>query len=249
MYVGSLVGNTIIGYIEAAFNFQYDNSIDWIAKAELWILIPIVCVIGPIVEELIFRKLLMDKLGAYGDRTVIIISALTFALFHGNLSQIFYAFAFGMLLAFVYSKTGNIIHTVLLHASINFLGSVLPIIAMPHMNRLYEIIPALEEAMTYNNTDALAAIVSENMLSFFIAFLYSSLITGLMVAGTVILIIRLRRKKFFVSDRCEVFIPKQRRGAVIFLNAGMMLFVILNAVTIIYDLFKPLIDALTEAAI
>ena len=52
----------------------------------IWaILIP--TILAQVVEELIFRKLLIDRLHNYGEKAVIIFTAICFGLFHGNLTQ------------------------------------------------------------------------------------------------------------------------------------------------------------------
>ena len=49
--------------------------------------------------------------------------ALLFGLYHANLSQFFYAFALGLLLAYVYFYTGSLKAPILLHMLFNFYGS------------------------------------------------------------------------------------------------------------------------------
>ncbi|MBR5615641.1 MAG: CPBP family intramembrane metalloprotease, partial [Clostridia bacterium] len=44
--------------------------------------------------------------------------------------QFFYAALLGMLLSFLYAKTGKIHHCILIHMSVNFFGGVLPTILM-----------------------------------------------------------------------------------------------------------------------
>src|SRR5699024_5291593 len=66
-------------------------------------------------EELLFRGLLARRLARYGQRPAALVSALLFALYHANLSQFFYAFALGLLLAYAYFYTGTIKTPILLH--------------------------------------------------------------------------------------------------------------------------------------
>ena len=84
--------------------------------------------LAPIFEELLFRKVLADRVLPYGEWPAILFSGLTFGLFHGNLTQFFYAALLGMILAYVYVRTGNILYTIGIHACINFLGGVLPML-------------------------------------------------------------------------------------------------------------------------
>ena len=81
-------------------------------------------IIGPIMEEFVFRKMFYDRISQYGDKFYIIISAFCFAMFHVNLPQIIYAFALGAFFAYIYSKTQNIKYTILLHIIVNSWGLV-----------------------------------------------------------------------------------------------------------------------------
>ena len=85
-------------------------------------------VLAPLFEELVFRKVLVDRVLPYGEWPAILFSGLCFGLFHGNLSQFFYAALLGMVLAYVYIRTGNVLYTIGIHACINFLGGVLPVL-------------------------------------------------------------------------------------------------------------------------
>lgn len=59
------------------------------------------CILGPISEELLFRGLLLRTLKPCGKQTAILVSALVFGLFHGNIVQIPFAFGVGLVLAYV----------------------------------------------------------------------------------------------------------------------------------------------------
>ena len=80
---------------------------------------------APIIEELIFRKLLIDRISPFGEKTAIFASALAFGLVHGNFSQFFYAFAIGLLFGYIYVKTRNILYTIVLHMFVNGFCGVL----------------------------------------------------------------------------------------------------------------------------
>ncbi len=85
-------------------------------------------VLAPVFEELVFRTVLVDRVLPYGEWPAILFSGITFGLFHGNLTQFFYAALLGMVLAYVYIRTGNILYSIGLHACVNFLGGVLPVL-------------------------------------------------------------------------------------------------------------------------
>jgi membrane protease YdiL (CAAX protease family) len=85
-------------------------------------------VIGPLVEEIIFRHILFKKLAGYGAKTYLFFSALVFALYHANLYQVFYAFALGLIFAFLTYRTGSIKASAVLHVLVNLVGLGLPLL-------------------------------------------------------------------------------------------------------------------------
>lgn len=93
--------------------------------------------LAPVGEEYLFRKLLHDKIGCYGERLYILMGGFIFALFHANLSQLLYAFALGAAFCYIYARTGRLRYTVALHIAINIFGSVLmPMLAMSESETL-----------------------------------------------------------------------------------------------------------------
>lgn len=85
-------------------------------------------IIVPILEELIFRKIVIDSTNKYGYGAAIMISAFTFAVYHGNFTQFFYAFGLGLLFAYIYSKTGKLRYTIFLHMGYNlYAAAIMPL--------------------------------------------------------------------------------------------------------------------------
>ncbi|MDF2537865.1 MAG: putative rane protein [Herbinix sp.] len=89
---------------------------------------------GPIVEELIFRKLLLDKVRRFGDLPAILITGIAFGLFHMNLLQFFYATVLGFIFAYVTLKTNTVRYAILLHIMINSIGVILAPLALQEEN-------------------------------------------------------------------------------------------------------------------
>lgn len=88
------------------------------------------CVLAPAGEEWLFRKLLYDKIGAYGTRVYIIVGGVVFALFHANLSQMLYAFALGAAFCYIYAHTGRLWYVIALHMAVNTVGTgIVPLAA------------------------------------------------------------------------------------------------------------------------
>jgi membrane protease YdiL (CAAX protease family) len=92
-----------------------------------------VSVLAPIFEELIYRKLIIDRTRRYGELTAITYSALAFGLFHCNIYQLFYAFALGLIFGYVYVRTGNILMTIVMHMIVNSSS----VIMAPYMPVVY----------------------------------------------------------------------------------------------------------------
>ena len=76
-----------------------------------------------------FRRLLLARLRPYGEKFAVVASALCFGLFHGNLNQVFYAFAIGLVFAYVALRTGRLWQVMLLHAMVNSISVlILPLL-------------------------------------------------------------------------------------------------------------------------
>lgn len=101
------------------------NPVDGIAEYPAVLGAVLGCVVAPVLEELVFRHLLLRRLRPYGEKFAMLASALAFGLFHGNFHQIFYAFMMGLVLAYVVLKTGCLWQAILLHAMANAVGTVI----------------------------------------------------------------------------------------------------------------------------
>ena len=83
-------------------------------------------IITPVIEEVIFRFLFFRKLCVYVTAQAAgIASAVIFGLYHGNAVQFFYAFLFGLVLAYVYWRFENLLSAVFLHSAANIYVYVL----------------------------------------------------------------------------------------------------------------------------
>lgn len=78
-----------------------------------------VAVMPALVEEFMFRGILLHKLRKYGDGFAVLCSSLIFGLIHGNLVQIPFAFIVGLALGFIVIKTGSIIPSMIVHFIVN----------------------------------------------------------------------------------------------------------------------------------
>ena len=80
-------------------------------------------IIGPILEELVFRSLIYNNLNKFNKKnTSIILSSIIFALVHNGFINIVYAFIIGTILTIIYSKNKNIKEVIILHMVANFMS-------------------------------------------------------------------------------------------------------------------------------
>lgn len=128
-YLGNLIGNLLMQAVGILQGTSYTNPLnELVDQMDPTLIFVTTVLIAPVMEELIFRKYLIDRLVPYGQKTAVVLSGLLFGLFHGNFYQFFYAMALGMVFAWLYSSTGRIRYNLLLHMCINLLGGVLPVL-------------------------------------------------------------------------------------------------------------------------
>lgn len=230
MIAGSLVGNTLNAIIGAILNKDIANATsDLITASPVWLITLVAVIIGPIVEEFIFRKLLIDRLSRYGNVVAIITSAIAFGLFHGNFYQFFYAAMLGALLAYLYVRTGNWLYPVIMHMLVNLFGSVL---ALPVIEASEAITVLQEQLMEGLEIDLMAyyrniAIVASHGLVTY----------GMAIGGAVILVQAIRQRRIHVDSDCEVYVPKRTCTAAALLNVGVILYLIFALIIFAISIF------------
>ena len=80
-------------------------------------------IIGPILEEILFRYILLNKLKKFNTKkTSIIIATIIFGIIHINPIKIIYAMILGLVLNIIYSKTNNIKSSIIIHISANIIS-------------------------------------------------------------------------------------------------------------------------------
>ena len=118
----------LTGLLQEALPFlqdSYDSAIEGMLTNNFLLAFLIVVVIAPIMEEVLFRKMILSRLQGFGDLFAIVACGLFFGLFHCMLTQFFFATAFGIILSYVTLRTGNIKLAVFLHFLNNFISFML----------------------------------------------------------------------------------------------------------------------------
>jgi len=116
------VQNQMDDYMETAGAFTASSGY-------IWLIIGI-CIMAPLVEELVFRGIIQGELRkAMPEWAAIIIQAVVFALFHMQAIQITYVVLPGLLLGLAYYWSRSLWVPIIMHMVFNFFGSVLPAMA------------------------------------------------------------------------------------------------------------------------
>lgn len=103
------------------FGYENNISMEYATKTPLENVLYVisVAVMPALVEEFMFRGIILHRLRVFGDGFAILVSSILFGLIHANPVQIPFAFIVGLALAFVVVKTGSILPSVIVHFTVN----------------------------------------------------------------------------------------------------------------------------------
>lgn len=183
-------------------------------------------IIAPIIEEFIFRKLILDRLRMYGEKRAIVFSALAFALFHMNLFQFFYTFGVGLLFGYMYVRTSRLRYSILLHMIINLQGSVIPILIMR------QLVNANGKMININKLAK--SELSQIPLNILIIGFYGMFMLGMLIFGIVILA---RCKHYLVFFEAPNEISGSRGTKALYGSASVISFIVIGSIFTILMLF------------
>ncbi len=231
-YVCNIIGTVITTIIGIFKQSSVQNVVmDITSSIHPLVTFIIVAICAPIMEELLFRKFLVDRSVKYGEGVAIVFSGLVFGLFHGNLSQFSYAVGLGMFFAFIYIKTKNIVYPIILHMLQNFMGSVVGMFVIEKS----EFMKLAEQLEGITDDAEIMALMMDNLAGIGIFFVYFAFIMCIVIAGIVFW--ALSMKKLNVSSG-EVQIEKGKRFSTLFLNIGTILYCLFWIVQIVLQLLQ-----------
>lgn len=229
VYVSNIAGiitTTIIGLLKGS---AVDNGVATVVSSgNMLINFVSMVVLAPIVEELVFRKLIIDRTAQYGQTVAIITSGLMFGLFHGNLNQFVYALVLGCFFAFIYLRTGNIKITIAMHAILNFMGSMVAggLMKLVRYSELMLLGPEDEELML--------TMITEDIVGWILLMLYVMFLLVVVITGIVFFFLSLKKMK---PISAETDLPKGQRMNALFVNPGMIVFCVIWIILIVLQLF------------
>lgn len=216
VYISNLLGTLVTTVVGAFKGSSVENNlIDYVTGGNMFINFILMVVVAPVVEEYVFRKVIVDRTVRYGQGLAIAASGLMFGLFHGNLNQFAYAVVLGMFFAFLYVKTGNLKITIAMHAIINFMGSVISGQLLKMLN--------YDQLMNLNTSDMdlMMEIMMDNLAGWLLFALYAMVLFVVVITGVILLIVFFKR---FKLEPGQVQVPKGKGFQMLFLNPGMLTF-------------------------
>lgn len=227
MYGGNIIG-TALSYVlsggtaqNALVELIMENPVSTILTAVL---------IAPFLEEYIFRKQIIDRLGKYGELTAMLFSALTFGLFHMNLFQFFYAFGLGLIFAYVYTRTRMLRYPVLMHMIINILGSAVAPLLLNALDM--EVLEALEAG------EATMEQIMSNLPGLLAYLGYSGMLLIAVASGAALLSLRWKKRILLPASQ---ELPAGSGFRVSWGNVGAILFTVLCLIMILFSLISGLL--------
>lgn len=219
MEVGNFIGNGLMNAMSRKLGTEMVNDVfTLIMQGNRMIMILFAVIIGPVMEELMFRKILIDRIIRFGEVRAAIVSGVLFGLVHGNFYQFFYAFGLGMVFAYVYIRTGKLRFTIGMHMVINGMSAIIAGGLMKNIE--YGQFMELSQA---GNLSGAMAVLGSHWFSYALLILYSLGMLAAAFAGIILLIcVCIQKKIHFLPS--AVTIPGRFTYMPVFLNVGMFLF-------------------------
>lgn len=162
----------------------------------------VAAVLAPIVEEFVFRKLLLDALRPAGELTAILFCGIAFGMYHMNFTQFFYAAMLGMVFSYITLKTGTILWSSILHVMINTLGTV--------------VMSYLSSKLDVGNPASPQTLIASLAILAIVGVLF--------VGGIIFFAIIMSGKKIKIEKSAETEPDKKPTFSKAFFNAGVLIY-------------------------
>ena len=193
-------------------------------------------VLAPLFEEFWFRGLVLQSLRPYGNGFAIFVSSILFGFTHGNLQQVFYATAIGIVLGYVAVQTESIITTTVMHAMFNSIAGITSLFLSNY--EVGEYILSLELGIEVPKTPVVIVYVVWTVLVLALAFI-----------GFIMAIVKLIHIRRYRVPKMQTELSSKRRWG-IFLSRPtvvIMLLMAFDTITVayvtrqIFELFKQIL--------
>ena len=138
----ALFSQSLAGSIEQMYgvNAESENTQSLVSLIyEVPLVIFVTSVIGPIMEEIVFRKIIFGSLyKRYNFFISALISSVIFGLAHGENEHLLLYAAMGFTFAFLYAKTGRILVSITAHVAMNSLVIIMQVLYRENVENIKE---------------------------------------------------------------------------------------------------------------
>ncbi len=132
MVFSSLLINYISAIVQTILGVEFNSNIGDTKTTGLVGILTVcisIAIVPATIEEFVVRGVTMQPLRKYGDKFAIIMSAIFFAVMHGNMLQLPYTFVGGLILGYLAIKTKSMWPPMVLHFVNNFYSAVVLIVS------------------------------------------------------------------------------------------------------------------------
>lgn len=132
MVFSSLFINYISAIVQTILGVEFNSNIGDTKTTGLLGILTVcvsIAIVPAIIEEFVVRGVAMQPLRKYGDKFAIIMSAIFFAVMHGNMLQLPYTFVGGLILGYLAVKTKSLWPPMILHFVNNFYSAIVLIVS------------------------------------------------------------------------------------------------------------------------
>ena len=115
----------LLNALAGLFSTSGADTVEDVAKYPLWLALTAFAIVPAIVEEYVFRGVVLGEYLKIETGAAVLISSIFFALLHFSLGSVLYGFFFGCIFALVRIATGNLTYTVVMHLIFNSINVLL----------------------------------------------------------------------------------------------------------------------------
>lgn len=224
IYIASFLSNMLLTVIKGITN----NAVSEISLAAEPNLVGMLSnVIGmlllaPLFEEILFRGIFFKGVERYGSWFAIIITGVTFGMWHINIGQTLYTIVLGICTSFLLAKTKSIIPCIVLHGIFNLIGTIESLIM---------------SGIDLDKSDNMKYMI-EHIPQFLATGIMGLIVFVIIITGFILLIIEIcRHKETFQFHDTECSFNTGRKIAIYFTSP---ITVILYIVLIVFTVYNAL---------
>ena len=115
----------LLNALAGLFSTSGADTVEDVAKYPLWLALTAFAIVPAVLEEYVFRGVVLGEYLKIETGAAVLISSIFFALLHFSLGSVLYGFFFGCIFALVRIATGNLTYTVVMHLIFNSVNVLL----------------------------------------------------------------------------------------------------------------------------